>query len=117
MYESFPCNNKAHQNNTFSLIIIVQFIKISIGQLIIFLFIPPCHRACFLHLIDKNLYNLHILCYTTVEVININNKTIEKTSTTKLSHKPKTYENEDLIFQDNLIYDSAQEYLNNYTVN
>ena len=50
-------------------------------------------------------------------MIIINTKTIEKTSTTKLAHKPKTYENKDLVSTNNLIYDSAEEYLNNYKVN
>ncbi|WAG54413.1 hypothetical protein LL033_17520 [Clostridium estertheticum] len=57
------------------------------------------------------------LCYNTVEVIIINTKTIEKISTVKLAHKLEAQEKKDLISTNNLIYDSAEEYLNNYKIN
>jgi hypothetical protein len=50
-------------------------------------------------------------------VITIDTKTIAKTSTVKLAHKLKPYEKKDLISTNNLIYDSAEEYLNSYKVN
>ncbi|MBU3159805.1 hypothetical protein KPL37_08580 [Clostridium frigoris] len=50
-------------------------------------------------------------------MIIIDTKTIEKISTTKSAHKLKTYENKDLISPNTLIYDSAEDYLNNYKVN
>lgn len=67
--------------------------------------------------IQKSLYNLHVLCYNTVEVIIIDTKTIEKISTVKLAHKLEAQEKKALISTNNLIYDSAEEYLNNYKIN
>jgi len=57
------------------------------------------------------------LCYNTDEVIYINTKTIEKTTISKPANKVKVYAAKDPISQDNLIYNSAEEYLNNYKVN
>ena len=82
-----------------------------------FQFVPPRHEARPLDSFDKTLYNLHDSCYNTVEVIIIDIKTTEKITATKLAHKLKTYEKKDLISTNYLIYDSAQEYLNNYKVN
>ena len=95
----------------------IQFIYNSIKSFILFQFIPPRYKACPLHSFDKTLYILPVLCYNIDEVIIIDTKTIEKTSATKLAHKLKTYEKKDLIATNNLIYDSAEEYLNNYKVN
>ncbi|MBW9152063.1 hypothetical protein [Clostridium estertheticum] len=50
-------------------------------------------------------------------MIIINTKTIEKISTVKLAHKLEAQEKKDLISANNLIYDSAEEYLNNYKIN
>ena len=50
-------------------------------------------------------------------MININTKTIEKISTTKSANRLKAYANKDSISADELIYDSAQEYLDNYNGN
>jgi len=49
--------------------------------------------------------------------ININTKTIEKTSTTKLANRLKGYADKESISADELIYESAEDYLNNYKVN
>ena len=57
------------------------------------------------------------MCYNTDEVIIIDTKTIKEPSTSKLAHKLNTYEKKDLISTNNLIYDSVEEYLNNYKVN
>jgi len=50
-------------------------------------------------------------------VININTKGIEKIPTTKSANRLKTSADKDSISADNLIYDSAEDYLNNYKVN
>ncbi|WP_298846976.1 hypothetical protein [Clostridium sp.] len=50
-------------------------------------------------------------------MIIIETKTIEKISVANSTHKLKTSEKKDLISTNYLIYDSAQEYLNNYKVN
>ncbi|MBU3098313.1 hypothetical protein KPL44_03395 [Clostridium sp. DSM 17811] len=67
--------------------------------------------------IQKSLCNLHVLCYNTVEVIIIDTTTIEKISITQLTHKLETQKKKDLMSTNNLIYDSAEEYLNNYKIN
>ena len=50
-------------------------------------------------------------------MITINIKTIEKVPTTKLANKLKSYADKDSISADKLIFDSAEDYLNNYKIN
>jgi len=57
------------------------------------------------------------LCYNTVEVIHINSKTTEKISTTKSANRLKIYADKDSISSDKLIFESAEDYLNNYKGN
>jgi len=50
-------------------------------------------------------------------VIHINSKATEKISTTKSANRLKIYADKDSISSDKLIFESAEDYLNNYKGN